>query len=82
MNPIRIRITANRKSRYIATGYAVKEENWDKDNHRLIEIRSKLLPNKKPISNAKSINTELELNEVLTVKQQVSLTNSSQSVAA
>lgn len=81
MNPIMIRITANRKSRYIATGYSVKEENWDEENKRLIETRSKLLPDKKPISNAKSINTELEskLNEVLAIKQQVSFTNGSQS---
>lgn len=81
MNPIMIRITANRKSRYIATGYSAKEENWDEDNNKLIETRSKLLPNKKPLTNAKAINTDIEikLNEVLRVKQQVSLGDGVQS---
>lgn len=75
MNPIMIRITANRKSRYIATGYSAKEENWDDEHNKLIETRSKLAPNKQPLTNAKAINTDIEikLNEVLRVKQLVSL---------
>jgi len=81
MNPIMIRITANRKSRYIATGYSAMKENWDDVNNKLIETRSKLFPDKKPLSNSKAINTDIEikLNEVLRIKQQVSLTDGVQS---
>ncbi len=81
MNPIMIRITANRKSRYIATGYSAKKENWDDVNNKLIETRSKLFPDKKPLSNSKAINTDIEikLNEVLRIKQQVSLSDGVQS---
>ena len=80
-NPIMIRITANRKSRYIATGYSTKEENWDEINNKLIETRSKLTPKKIPMTNAKSINADMEikLNEVLRIKQQVSLGDGAQS---
>jgi len=80
-HPIMIRITANRKSRYIATGYSAKPENWDENNHRLVETRSKLNPCKIPMTNAKAINTDIEIkyNEVLRVKQQVSLTDGVQS---
>ena len=81
MNPIMIRITANRKSRYIATGYSAMKENWDDVNNKLIETRSKLFPDKKPLSNSKAINMDIEikLNEVLRIKQQVSLTDGVQS---
>ena len=80
MNPIMIRITANRKSRYIATGYSTKEENWDEVNNKLIETRSKLAPKKIPMTNAKSINTDMEikLDEVLRIKQQISLGDGAQ----
>lgn len=81
MSPIMIRITANRRSRYIATGYSALEENWDEVNNRLIETHSKLFPDKKPLSNSKAINTDMEikLNEVLRIKQQVSLSDGVQS---
>ena len=80
-HPIMIRITANRKSRYMSTGYSAKPENWDEDNNRLVESRSKSRPDKIPMTNAKAINTDLELkyNEVLRVKQQVSLSDGVQS---
>ncbi|MFI5141747.1 MAG: Arm DNA-binding domain-containing protein, partial [Bacteroidia bacterium] len=70
-----IRITANRKSRYMTTGYSVKTENWDEENNRFLETKSKLLPDKKPLSNAKAINADIEhqLSDVIRVKQQVSL---------
>jgi integrase len=80
-HPIMIRITANRKSNYIATGYSCMPENWDEQNNRLIETRSKAIPDKIPMTNAKAINTDLELkyNEVLLIKQQVSLVDKVQS---
>jgi integrase len=80
-HPIMVRITANRKSRYIATGYSALPENWDDENNKLIETRSKKFPDKKPMTNAKAINSDMEMkfNEVLRVKQQVSLTDGSQS---
>lgn len=79
-HPIMIRITANRKSRYITTGYSVKPENWDEENHCLIVSKSKERPEKKVLSNAKAINSDIEqqLNEVIRVKQQVSLSDGTQ----
>jgi len=79
-SPVMIRITANRKSRYMATGYSVKTENWDEDNNRLLETRTKLYPDKKVLSNAKAINSDIEhqLSDVIRVKQQVSLTEDAQ----
>src|ERR1700757_278691 len=75
-SPVMIRITANRKSRYMTTGYSVKTENWDEENNRFLETKNKLLPDKKPLSNAKAINADIEhqLSDVIRVKQQVSLT--------
>lgn len=79
-HPIMIRITANRKARYIATGYSVKPENWDDDNNCLYTTRAKKYPEKKALSNAKAINSDIEqkLNDVIRIKQQVSLTDCSQ----
>jgi integrase len=79
-HPVMIRITSNRKSSYLATGYAVKPENWDEQNNKLIETRSKLHPEKKPLSNAKAINSDIEskLNEVIIAKQQVAASDQSQ----
>lgn len=80
-HPIMIRITANRKARYIATGYSVNKENWDEQNSRLLESKVKNDPSKKVLSNAKAINAdiELKLNDIIRVKQQVSLTDGIQS---
>jgi integrase/recombinase XerD len=80
-HPIMIRITANRKARYIATGYSVNKENWDQQNSRLLESKVKNDPSKKVLSNAKAINAdiELKLNDIIRVKQQVSLTDGIQS---
>ena len=79
-HPIMIRITANRKARYMATGYSVKSENWDDENNCLYTTHTKKHPGKKALSNAKAINSdiELKLNDVIRVKQQVSLTDGSQ----
>jgi len=79
-HPILIRITANRKARYIATGYSVKSENWDDENNCLYTTHTKKHPGKKALSNAKAINSdiELKLNDVIRIKQQVSLTDGSQ----
>ena len=79
-HPIMIRITANRKARYITTGYSVKEENWDEKNNCLYVSRTKTTPGKKALSNAKAINADIDikLNEVIRVKQQVSLTDGTQ----
>ena len=79
-HPVMIRITANRKARYMATGYSVNEENWDDENNRLFETRSKKFPKKKPLANAKAINSDIEhqLNDVIRVKQQVSLNDGAQ----
>jgi len=80
-HPVMIRITANRKARYIATGYSVNKENWDQQNSRLLESKVKNDPSKKVLSNAKAINAdiELKLNDIIRVKQQVSLTDGIQS---
>jgi integrase/recombinase XerD len=79
-HPIMIRITANRKARYIATGYSVKPENWDDENNCLFATRTKKYLHKKALSNAKAINSDIEqkLNDVIRIKQQVSLTEGSQ----
>ena len=79
-HPIMIRITANRKSRYITTGYSVKPENWDEENHCLIVSKSKNCLEKKVLSNAKAINSDIEqqLSDVIRAKQQVSLTDGTQ----
>lgn len=79
-HPIMIRITANRKARYITTGYSVKPENWDDENNCLFTHRTKKHPEKKALSNAKAINSdiELKLNDIIRIKQQVSLTDGSQ----
>lgn len=79
-HPIMIRITANRKAKYIATGYSVKNENWDEENNCLYVSRTKTTSGKKALSNAKAINADidLKLNEVIRVKQQVSLTDGTQ----
>ena len=79
-HPIMIRITANRKARYITTGYSVKEENWDEKNNCLYVSRTKTTPGKKALSNAKAINADIDikLNEVIRVKQQISLTDGTQ----
>ena len=76
-----IRITANRKSRYMATGYSVKEESWDEQNNRIFEIRNSKFPKKKILSNANAMNSDIEqqVNEVIRAKQQVSLTEQTQS---
>lgn len=80
-HPIMIRITANRKARYISTGYSVKKENWDDENNCLLVTKVKNDPTKKVLSNAKAINSDIEikLNDVIRVKQQVSLTDGTQS---
>lgn len=80
-HPIMVRITANRKARYISTGYSVKKENWDEENNCLFVSRTKAAPGKKALSNAKAINSDIEqkLNDVIRVKQQVSLSDSVQS---
>lgn len=80
-HPIMIRITANRKARYISTGYSVKPENWDEENNCLLESRVKNDLSKKVLSNAKAINSDIEqkLSDVIRVKQQVSLTDGIQS---
>ncbi len=80
-HPIMIRITANRKARYISTGYSVKPENWDEENNCLLVSKTKSNPSKKVLANAKAINSdiELKLNDVIRVKQQVSLTDGNQS---
>lgn len=79
-HPILIRITANRKARYMATGYSVKPENWDDENNCLYTIRTNKLSGKKALSNAKAINSDIEykLNDVIRAKQQVSLADGSQ----
>lgn len=79
-HPVLIRITANRKSSYLTTGYSVREENWDESNKRLVERRSKDFPDKKPLSNAKAINTDIELqvSKVIQAKQDISMTNQPQ----
>ena len=79
-HPIMIRITSNRKSNYIATGYSVFPESWDDENNRLIETRSKKYPEKKVLSNAKAINSDIEqkVSDVIRVKQQVSFLNDTQ----
>ena len=79
-HPVMIRITANRKSSYLTTGYSIRPENWDEENSRLIETRSKEHPEKKPLSNAKAINTDIELqvSKVIKAKQDVSMTNQPQ----
>ena len=77
-SPVMIRITANRKSRYMTTGYSVKTENWDEENNRFLESKNKLHPDKKPLSNAKAINADIEqqLSDVIRVKQQVGVQTS------
>jgi len=79
-HPIMIRITASRKSRYISTGYSVKPENWDDENNCLYTARSNKMPGKKALSNAKAINSGIELkyHEAMRAKQQVSLADGSQ----
>lgn len=79
-HPIMIRITANRKSRYIATGYSVMPENWDGENNCLVFSKSKDHPEKKVLSNAKAINSDIEqqLSDVIRAKQQVSLSEGTQ----
>ncbi len=79
-HPILIRITANRKSSYISTGYSVKEEYWDEKNKRLVETRSKEHPERKILSNAKAINTDIELqvSKVIQAKQDISMTEQPQ----
>ena len=79
-HPIMIRITANRKSSYIATGYSVFKKNWDDENNCLIETKSKKHPEKKPLANAKAINSDIEqkASDVIRIKQQVDFSNDSQ----
>jgi site-specific recombinase XerD len=79
-HPIMIRITANRKARYIATGYSVKPENWDDENNCLFTTKTNKHLGKKALSNAKAINSDIEqkLSDVIRVKQQVSLSEGSQ----
>lgn len=79
-HPILIRISANRKSSYVSTGYSVKEENWDEENKRLVETRSKEHPERKILSNAKAINTDIELqvSKVIQAKQDISMTEQPQ----
>jgi integrase/recombinase XerD len=74
-SPIMIRITKNRKSRYISTGYAVKEENWDEENNQVIETKRRDQVEKKPFPNARAINNDIEIkvNEVIGIKQKLSM---------
>lgn len=45
--PIWIRITQNRKSSYIATGYSCQEEEWNNEAQRLYEVKPRMNQNLK-----------------------------------
>lgn len=45
--PIWIRITSNRKSSYMATGYSCQEEEWNPEASRLYEIRPRITQKEK-----------------------------------
>src|SRR5437588_8540864 len=81
--PILIRITNKRKSRYISTGYSIKLSNWDEENNKLIEVKNRSKQGKEPLANAKAINNDIEIkvNEVIGVKQKLSIEGSRLSVS-
>jgi integrase/recombinase XerD len=74
-SPILIRMTNNRKSSYVSTGYSATLQNWDEKNNKLIEARSKISLGKIPLQNARAINNDIEfkMTEVIGAKQKLSI---------
>jgi site-specific recombinase XerD len=62
--PIWIRITANRKSRYISLGYSCQEEEWDSSNSRLWEVKPRITEKEKE---------RLNINELKDLKESYSV---------